>query len=214
MSEIQSWCCVHVGSVISVNKWSDTHVSSSGGGGYVNKHGGYVSAPTVSSTITQNIELFSRSDSGQEKKIALANVNISFREGSKVLAVWGAEDGTDTGPFYYIENLDTHEVYAPEIPLCLDGWYGIFNGLGRAMLLTAFAIIPFLLLPESFLVTGLCLIFFISWIIFGLAKSDKLIELGRHARQPFVDDIIAKTAQKGLHLVADEIAPLRLRRIK
>jgi hypothetical protein len=33
-------------------KRSETHVSSSGGGGYVGKHGGHVGAPEVRSTVT------------------------------------------------------------------------------------------------------------------------------------------------------------------
>lgn len=214
MSDAKPWCQVHVGTVIAVNKWSDTHVSASGGGGYVSNQGGYIHAPTVSSTVTQNIEIFSRDDNGHETKLSLSNTSIAFREGSKILAVWGAEHAGHDGSIYYVENLDTNEVFAPAKQLLIKGWHGAYNGLGLALLLTLLAAIPLSAFSGDAVVIGCMLTFVIAWPTLKFIKSRRLMHTGRQARQPFIDDIIAQAARKNIRLVADDLAPLRLRRAK
>lgn len=60
--------------------YSETRVSSSGGGGYVGKHGGHVAAPTVTSHVTHHREFFLQ-DEGQEKAFHLQDVKFAARPG-------------------------------------------------------------------------------------------------------------------------------------
>ena len=224
MSNTKRWCQIHIGKVIAVSRWSDTHISSSGGGGFIGRHGGHIHAPTISSEVSQKIELFSLGDNGKETNIVLANASISFREGSNLLAVWGAEFGGENGTILYVENLDTHEVYAPATPVLIEGWYGAYTGLGITILLTIFATnllvgISDLMRKQHYDIGGLAafggfLIFAIAWPTLNRYLWRQLISNGKRARQPFVDEIITQAALKDIHFVADALAPLRLRRTK
>lgn len=83
------------GEVIGTNKFSETHVSSSGGGGtvggYVGPHGGNVggsvSAPVIRSTAVTNHEFWIRTDEGKEIPIKLKGVDIPIREGQRITIV-------------------------------------------------------------------------------------------------------------------------------
>lgn len=132
----EGWNSVHVGKVLSINNWSDTHVSSSGGGGYVGQHGGYVHAPTVHSSVVQRARLFSKSESGEEKQFDLSHIDVPFREGNNILIIYGSEVSAENGPYLYVENLDTKDFYSADIPLRIRGFifgkaafYGLLVGI-------------------------------------------------------------------------------------
>lgn len=72
------------GEVLGTDKYSETHVSSSGGGGYVGRHGGHVSAPTVHSTVVTNHEFWIKTDGGKEIDVQLTGVDIPLRIGQRV----------------------------------------------------------------------------------------------------------------------------------
>jgi len=73
------------GIVISSQRHSETHVTSSGGGGYVGSNGGYVSAPTVSSYAIDCHDFWLKTTSGEEVSVQLRGMNIPLREGQKVV---------------------------------------------------------------------------------------------------------------------------------
>lgn len=75
------------GEVLGQNKYSETHVSSSGGGGYVGQHGGHVSAPQVRSTAITNHEFWIKTDDGAEKSVQLSGCDIPLREGHKITLI-------------------------------------------------------------------------------------------------------------------------------
>lgn len=135
MESEASWNNVFAGRVLSVKNWSDTHISSSGGGGYVGQHGGYVAPARVHSQVVQRTELFAVNIDGEEKNFDLSGVDVSFREGSAIFVVWGSETGSSTGQYLYIENLDTRERFAANCPLKVRGSffkslsYGLFSGI-------------------------------------------------------------------------------------
>ena len=67
--------------------WTETHISSSGGGGYVHpEHGGHVSAPTISSNIIERQRYFVKYSNGNESE--LRDV-ISARKGHKIWVIFG-----------------------------------------------------------------------------------------------------------------------------
>jgi len=84
------------GEIISSNKHSETHVSSSGGGGFVGRHGGHISAPQVRSTTSEKHEIWIKKEDGSEQSFSLTNEGISVREGQKVSFVYVQEDGAET----------------------------------------------------------------------------------------------------------------------
>jgi hypothetical protein len=68
-------------------KRSETHVSSSGGGGYVGKNGGHVSAAQVHSTVTTKHEFWIELEDGTEKAVQLSGCDIPLKEGHKITLV-------------------------------------------------------------------------------------------------------------------------------
>jgi len=75
------------GTLLSQNKYSETHVSSSGGGGTVTPHGGVVHAPTASSTVITNQDFWIKTDDGAEEPIQLRDCDIPLREGQRITVI-------------------------------------------------------------------------------------------------------------------------------
>lgn len=72
------------GTVLSSKKYSETHVSSSGGGGHVGRRGGYVAAPKVHSRVVTRHEFWLRKLDGTEQVFQFTNRDIALREGQQV----------------------------------------------------------------------------------------------------------------------------------
>lgn len=100
--EIEFWSVT--GEILGQNKYSETHVSSSGGGGYVGKHGGHVSAPQVHSTTVTNHEFWIKKEDGSEKSVQLAGHDIPLREGQKITLISAGVKGKDSGYFSVLVN--------------------------------------------------------------------------------------------------------------
>lgn len=84
------------GEVFSNNKFSETHVSSSGGGGYVDaQYGGNVAAARVHSTVTTVHEFWIKDEAGKEHAINLRGKDIPLAVGQKVTLVSGGFVGKD-----------------------------------------------------------------------------------------------------------------------
>jgi len=83
------WLNIARGEVIGQQKWGETEVHSSGGGGYVGQHGGFVAPPKITSTTSEKHELWIREDGGKETAIELSDANFPVREGQRVWVAWG-----------------------------------------------------------------------------------------------------------------------------
>ena len=83
------------GIVLDDKKFSETHVSSSGGGGYVNQYGGHVSAPQVTSSSTTHQEIWYKKENGDEKSIQLEG-DIPLRIGHKISEISAGNKDSDT----------------------------------------------------------------------------------------------------------------------
>ncbi len=96
------------GEVLGNDKYSETHVSSSGGGGYVGQYGGHISAPQVSSRTTTNQEIWIKTESGSEKSIQLKGYDIPMRPGHKITVI--SAGNKDANPLnlrrYLCHNVD------------------------------------------------------------------------------------------------------------
>jgi len=85
------------GEVIGNQKYSETHVSSSGGGGFVSNSGGYVEAPSVNSTTILNQDFWIRTEDGQEIPIQLKDSDIPLRIGQKISVIYSRREESDSG---------------------------------------------------------------------------------------------------------------------
>jgi hypothetical protein len=91
------------GKIIGSKVWTETHVSSSGGGGYLHNGTGQVHAPTVHSTIIEKGETWVKTKNGKDVCIP---AKITGIEGHDVLVLWGNLNEIDskTGPHLYWKN--------------------------------------------------------------------------------------------------------------
>lgn len=92
------------GEVIGSNKFSETHVSSSGGGGYIGQHGGHVTAPTVRSETVTNHEFWIKTEDGLEKDIKLRGIDVPLRSGQKITLISAGIKGTNKGWYSILVN--------------------------------------------------------------------------------------------------------------
>lgn len=99
----EGWVYGVRGKMVGSKTWTETHVTSSGGGGYIHQGQGQIHAPTVRSTIVEKGEVWVRSRSG--KDICIGH-NLQGIEGHDVLALWGNLNEIDTksGPYLYWRN--------------------------------------------------------------------------------------------------------------
>lgn len=85
------------GEVIGQNKYSETHISSSGGGGQVINGSGFVKAPEINTETIENHEFWIRKPNGTEKSIKLVDANIPLRIGQKITLISAGLKDKDTG---------------------------------------------------------------------------------------------------------------------
>lgn len=107
------WFNTLTGQVASVQKWSSTTVTSSGGGGYVHpQYGGVVSAPTISSNVQNHQTFWIVVPDGQEIQIDQDGIKGDFpcREGQSVSVIWGGKKGKQNGKYLALRNNVTHQI--------------------------------------------------------------------------------------------------------
>lgn len=110
-----AWMIIIEGEVIHLDtkNWSDTHVSSSGGGGYVGPKGGFVSAPSIHSTVTQRqqTKFWVREADGMECEFTLMDTDCGFSvvPGQKVRIAWGANISKERGDYLFAYNFSSRE---------------------------------------------------------------------------------------------------------
>ena len=93
------------GEVLGSDKHSETHVSSSGGGGYVGREGGYVRASQVHSSTVTNHEFWLRTEDGKEEDVKLKGYDIPLRAGQKITLITAT---TPEAKNYYYSVLFNH----------------------------------------------------------------------------------------------------------
>lgn len=75
------------GEVLSQNKYSETHVSSSGGGGHIDRNGGYIEAPKIESTSVTNHEIWIRKNDNTEESVQIKGHDIPLRPGQLITLI-------------------------------------------------------------------------------------------------------------------------------
>jgi len=80
--------------VIAVKIWSETHVSSSGGGGYIQGGTGYVNAPKVSSSVTEKREMWYQGEDGKQNSLKiLPGVKVNEGNDISLVSIGTADSG-------------------------------------------------------------------------------------------------------------------------
>jgi hypothetical protein len=103
----QIWLRKNTGIVESVKDWSETHISSSGGGGYLSEGTGHVSAPTVTSRSVHRQVFFVKYEDGTQKEFDTTLIGVAV--GHKVTSVFGAKQGKYGHPLaFYNHTTNTH----------------------------------------------------------------------------------------------------------
>ena len=84
------------GEILGTEKRAETHISSSGGGGYSYQGTGHSSAPSIHSTVITKHEFWLRLADGTEKAVQLSGQDIPLRVGQRVTLVWARLSGTQS----------------------------------------------------------------------------------------------------------------------
>lgn len=75
------------GTVIGEKRLSETHITTTGGGGAIRNGKGNVSAPTVHSKVVTNQDIWLRGDTGNEFVLRLKGCNIPILENQRISVV-------------------------------------------------------------------------------------------------------------------------------
>jgi len=92
------------GEVIGSDKFSETRVSSSGGGGYISPNGGRIQTPTVRSSSVTNHEFWMKTDDGLEKDISIRGSDIPLRTGQRVTIISAGREEANSGYYSVLVN--------------------------------------------------------------------------------------------------------------
>ena len=98
------------GEVAGASKWSTTHVSGGGGGGYVHQGTGYSATAPVTSTTTEHDQFFVRRSDGKETPMRLSDAKLALRDGQDVSLVWGIPAGKNEGAYVAVMNHTTGQL--------------------------------------------------------------------------------------------------------
>jgi hypothetical protein len=199
---------LYQGTVFSIRRWSDTHVWSSGGGGYVDpKIGGRVESAQISSEVVQKAEVFIKDDQGVQHALELTDVGVPLTEGNKVIAVM--DDRWEGKPLpLYFENVDTRMFEAPIISTGKPLGH-FLNGFGKGFLWASVFLLSNILLSnltrehEKFFVsTGWFFCWFVGLPVWWMANksiASKKKKEFQHTNAAFLSEVQDVAKKNGIN---------------
>lgn len=139
------------GTVIGEKRLSETHVTTTGGGGTIRNGKGKVSAPTVHSKVVTNQDIWLRGDAGNERVLRLKGCDIPILENQRISVVLFQYDGDSNEILLFNHNTKTwHNLHSQENYVTRYGLPVPFLGLTIApAIITG---LPFLFGTGSFIV--------------------------------------------------------------
>ena len=108
----EMWIEVIEGEVLSQQKWSETLVRGSGGGGYISQGSGAISDVNISSSSTEQLEFWVKGDDGRETAFRLADSELALRAGQRVRIARGGRLGTKRSTTLLSRNHASGETHA------------------------------------------------------------------------------------------------------
>lgn len=169
------------GQVIDSSKHSETHVSSSGGGGYIGPNGGIITAPRVHSHTVTKHEFWLRSADGREHAIQLSNVDVPLRAGQDVSLIFATNEKSKLWKYTTLINhsADTQKFICH--PSRLNSELQVdcitLTTIGKGLALFAFAGIAAQVAVSLFYVVMCGVGFLVFKKIFQTAKTTALLEV-------------------------------------
>ena len=198
---------IHQGTVVSLRRWSDTHITSSGGGGYVDpKFGGHIAAAQLSSQIVQKAEVFIKDRSGRQHAIELSDISIPLTEGSQIIAV--LDDRWQGKPrILYLENVDTGMAEAPVVSTGFPQ-IGLAEGLGKGILWGFIACMSSLIFGYNFFMNSGWFFFSVvgipTWLVSRSFKGSKKLSQFNASNSEFLKKIVDIAKQSGVNLTVKD----------
>ncbi|MDT8999564.1 hypothetical protein RQP53_09835 [Paucibacter sp. APW11] len=108
----QMWMELIEGEVVSQQKWSETQIRATGGGGYINQGSGLISDVQLSTSSSEQLEFWVRSDDGKETAFRLADTGLALRAGQRVRIARGGKLGSKPGTPLLTQNFASGETHA------------------------------------------------------------------------------------------------------
>ena len=194
---------LYQGTVLSHRRWSDTHIWSSGGGGYVDpKFGGHVAAAQISSQILQKVEVFIKDDNGLQHALELTDVGVPITDGNKIIAVMDERWKGKPLPLYF-ENLDTRMFEAPLISTGMPQ-PRLRDGLGKGLFWGGVAYLSTYVLGERFFFSAGLLVYGVVgislWWKSNRSKTRKKLNEFKSTNSGFLTEVQEVAKHNGLNL--------------
>lgn len=160
-------------------RWSETHVHSSGGGGFVHPtQGGHVSAPQVSSTVIDRQSYIVKTERGREIELKDA---VTARKGHSIRIIYGGIENDE--PRIVATENNTMSKYVLEKPRYFGKYFTIIGALksyfkGKYKFITVpISLVAIIIIdPRSLFVIPLLPFFGFIWATIELRKRAKLVD--------------------------------------
>lgn len=190
------------GKVLETKKYTETHISSSGGGGYASasSEGGsfvHISAPKIESKVLTNLEFWIQTSDGEERAIKLPGVDIPMREGQIITLISAHKPENKEGTWTLLVNHNAKNYWTLSNGKFLTDHFGIahetsfyaaFGAIG-AIAIPIFTPIPFAL-------TGLLGLGFVGYMFFkNQGKYEEVRKTVDDHLEAITGEVFQKTAE-------------------
>lgn len=154
------------GDVISTQKRSETHISSSASTAYIQNGSGYINTPAINSSVSTNHEFWLKSDDGQEIPVRISGADIPLREEQKVTVIYAAKPNEEMGYPAIVVNHSANKHWLPYAADELNLLLGLSRPMRAHLLLIVVIYIASLFFVALTDLTKIFGIFTILWVPF------------------------------------------------
>jgi hypothetical protein len=169
------------GVVLGQTKYTETHVSSSGGGGYVGKHGGKIEAPTIDSEIITKHEFWIKKSDGVEQCIKLTDCDIPVRTGQHVSVISAKLQDSNKKQFVALINHNAKRHWMINTAEELNKQLGIETITGMSLMISIGIWFLLGMLFSSVIFGGL--VAFITLATRAIMKTNKITEVNDNLKK-------------------------------
>jgi len=186
------------GKVLETKKYTETHVSSSGGGGYASTSGGYstvhISAPKIESKVLTNLEFWIQTSDGEEEAIKLPGVDIPMREGQIITLISAHKPENKEGTWTLLVNHTAKNYWTLSNGKFLTDHFGIAHETSHYAAFGAIGAIAIpIFTPIPFALTGVLGLGFVGYMFF---KNQGKYEEVRKSVDDHLEAITGEVFQK------------------
>ena len=183
------------GTVYGVQRWSDTHVGSSGGGGYVGTHGGHVSAAQVHSDVVQRQSFFMKCEDGKDRQMNIESVSVA--DGHQLTIGWIGSIKEDLVTYVYIRNETTRQTDLRKFPVLKYPTQGVATFWLSVVSIFVLPVLFAKLLPRLEIAWPLGLL---CGVCLTVVKWSSWMKLKTNTTEAAIDLAVEKLNAKGLDI--------------